>query len=410
MSAEPRLYDLVLLGATGFVGRLTAQHLARDAPPELRIALAGRSRERLEALRTELGGRAERWPLVVVDVSEAATVHDLTRSTRVLLTTVGPYLPRGLPVVKACASTGTAYADLTGETLFVRRSIDAAHARAQASGARIVHACGFESVPSDLGVGLTAARTAADGAGSLADTVLHIRSLRGGVSGGTVDSLRQQLAEVSADPAARGLVSRSDALLDQPLQHRRPRSRRRVLDRDAGTGIWHSRYALGAFNRQIVQRSDALTGGGYGPDFRYREVIDGGRGPRGVARAAAVAAGSAAFGAGMWFAPTRAVLDRVLPAPGAGPSEATLERGRFAVEVVARTTSGARYATTIGADLDPGYYGTAVMLAESGLSLALDDLPDVAGVLTPMVALGEALAVRLRRHDFVVRTERQGGR
>ena len=409
MSAEPRLYDLVLLGATGFVGRLTAQHLARYAPPELRVALAGRSRERLEALRAELGGRAATWPLAVVDVAEAATVHDLTRSTRVLLTTVGPYLHRGLPVVRACASTGTSYADLTGETIFVRHSIDAAHARAQASGARIVHACGFDSVPSDLGVGLTAARAAADGAGGLTETVLHIRSLRGGVSGGTIDSVRQQLIETTADPRARALVGRSDALLDAPPPRRRPRLRRPVLDRDRVTGTWNSPYPLGAFNSQIVQRSNALTAGGYGAGFRYREVLDGGRGPWGAVRAAALAAGSAAFGAGMSFPPTRAVLDRVLPEPGAGPSERTLEGGRFTVEVVAATTSGARYATTVGADLDPGYYGTAVMLAESGLSLASDDLPDVAGVLTPMVALGEALAVRLRRHDFVVKTARLGG-
>jgi short subunit dehydrogenase-like uncharacterized protein len=408
VSPGTRSYDLVLLGATGFVGRLTAQHLARYAPPGLRVALAGRSRERLEAVRAELGGLAAHWPLVVVDVAEAASVHDLTRSTRVLLTTVGPYLRRGLTVVKACADTGTDYADLTGETLFVRHSIDAAHAKAQASGARIVHACGFDSVPSDLGVGLTAARAAADGAGTLTGTVLHVRSLRGGVSGGTVDSLRQQLIEISADPQARALVGRSDALVDGPPRHARPSSsrRRRAVDRDPSTGVWQGPFLMGAFNRQIVQRSNALTGGGYGSGFRYREVVDGGRGPRGAARAAVVAGGSAAFGAGMWFRPSRALLDRVLPAPGSGPSERTLERGRFSVEVVAGTTSGARYRTTVGAEKDPGYYGTAVMLGESGLALALDELPAVAGVLTPMVALGEALAVRLRRQDFVVETVR----
>jgi short subunit dehydrogenase-like uncharacterized protein len=408
VSPGARSYDLVLLGATGFVGRLTAQHLARYAPPGVRVALAGRSRERLETVRAELGGRAAQWPLVVVDVAEAASVHDLTRSTRVLLTTVGPYLRRGLTVVKACADTGTDYADLTGETLFVRRSIDAAHAKAQASGARIVHACGFDSVPSDLGVGLTAARAAAEGAGTLTGTVLHVRSLRGGVSGGTVDSLRQQLIEIAADPEARALVGRSDALAEGPPRHGGRSSRRRVVDRDPSTGVWQGPFLMGTFNRQIVERSNALTGGSYGSGFGYREVVDGGRGPRGAARAAVVAAGSAAFGAGMWFRPSRALLDRLLPAPGSGPSESTLERGRFTVEVVAGTTSGARYRTTVGAEKDPGYYGTAVMLGESGLALALDQLPAVAGVLTPMVALGEPLAVRLRRQDFVVETARLG--
>jgi short subunit dehydrogenase-like uncharacterized protein len=406
VSPAARTYDLVLVGATGFVGRLTAQHLARYAPPELRIGLAARSRERLEAVRAGLGGSADRWPLVVLDVSDAASVYDLARSTRVLLTAVGPYLHRGLPVVRACAATGTDYADLTGETLFVRRSIDAAHGRARASGARIVHACGFDSVPSDLGVGLTAARAAADGAGTLTDTVLHLRSLRGGVSGGTVDSMRQQLIEIAADPVARALVGRPDALLDEPSQGRRRSSRARVVSRDPVTGVWQGPYLLGAFNRQIVQRSAALSGGAYGPGFRYREVVDGGRGPRGAAAAAAIAGGTAAFAAGMWFRPTRVLLDRVLPQPGAGPSERTLERGRFRIEVLATTTSGARYRTRVAADQDPGYHATAVMLGESGLSLACDALPDVAGVLTPMVALGESLAVRLRRHEFTFETTR----
>jgi short subunit dehydrogenase-like uncharacterized protein len=406
VSSGARSYDLVLLGATGFVGRLTAQHLARYAPPGVRVALAGRSRERLEAVRAELGGLAAHWPLVVVDVAEAASVHDLTRSTRVLVTTVGPYLHRGLPVVKACADTGTDYADLTGETLFVRHSIDAAHAKAQVTGARIVHACGFDSVPSDLGVGLTAARAAADGAGTLTATVLHVRSARGGVSGGTVDSLRQQLIEIAADPQARALVGRPDALLEAPARQRPRSSRRRLVDRDPATAVWQAPFLMGTFNRQIVQRSNALTGGSYGPEFRYREVVDGGRGPRGAARAAVVAGGSAALGAGMAFAPTRALLDRLLPQPGSGPSERTLQRGRFALEVVAGTTSGVRYRTTVAAEKDPGYYGTAVMLGESGLALVLDELPAVAGVLTPMVALGEALAARLRRHDFVLETSR----
>ena len=406
MSPGARSYDLVLLGATGFVGRLTAQHLARYAPPGVRVALAGRSRDRLEAVRAELGGLAAQWPLVVVDVAEAASVHDLARSTRVLVTTVGPYLHRGVTVVKACADTGTDYADLTGETLFVRRSIDLAHAKAQASGARIVHACGFDSVPSDLGVGLTAARAAADGAGTLTATVLHVRSARGGVSGGTVDSLRQQLIEISADPQARALVGRADALLDAPERQRRRSSRRRLVDRDPITGVWQAPFLMGVFNRQIVERSNALTGGSYGAEFRYREVVDGGPGPRGAARAAVVAGGSAAFGAGMWFPPTRALLDRLLPQPGSGPSEQTLQRGRFTLEVVAGTTSGARYRTTVSAEKDPGYYGTAVMLGEAGLALVLDELPAVAGVLTPMVALGEALAARLRRHDFVLETSR----
>ncbi len=406
MSPDVRPSQLVLLGGTGFTGRLTAQHLARYAPPGLRVALAGRSAERLAALRDELGGSAAAWPLVVVDVEDPDAVGDLARSTRVLVTTVGPYLRRGLALVRACAAAGTHYADLTGETLFVRQSIDAAHAAARATGARIVHACGFDAVPSDLGVALTAARARADGAGTLTDTVLHVRSLRGGVSGGTLDSMRQQLLAMAADPAARALVGRSDALVDTPRRRPAPHPRSSPVGRDRATGRWQAPFVLGAFNRQIVLRTDSLLGAPYGPEFRYREVVDTGPGLGGVLGAAALSGGTAALAAGLWFAPTRGVLDRVLPAPGGGPGERALERGRFRVVVDAGTTSGARYRTVVSAPLDPGYRGTAVMVAESGLSLALDELSGGGGVLTPQVALGNALVTRLRRHDFTFETVR----
>jgi len=402
-----RLHDLVLVGATGFVGRLTAQHLARYAPPGTRIALAGRSAERLEAVRAELGGTASSWPTVVVDVTDEDAAASLAASAKVVVSTVGPYLRYGLPLVRACAAAGSDYADLTGETLFVRRSIDAAHEEAAATGARIVHSCGFDSVPSDLGVGLCARQAAAERQGSLTETVLHVRSARGGVSGGTVDSLRQQLLETAGDPAARALVGRASALADGPQTAgvRRP-GRPAPVQRDPRSGQWQAPFVMGVFNRQVVLRSHALAHSAYGPEFRYREVVDTGRGAAGAARAAALAGGTAALVGGMAFAPTRALLDRVLPSPGSGPSEATMAGGRFAVEVDALTTTGARYRTTVAADKDPGYGATAVMLGESGLALALDDLPLRGGVLTPMVALGSALVERLRSHGFTVTTER----
>jgi len=406
-AAGSREHDLVLVGATGFVGRLTARHLARYAPAGTRIALAGRSPERLEALRSDLGGTAARWPLVTLDVAEEAGLAALARSTRVVLTTVGPYLRYGVPLVSACAEAGTDYADLTAEALFVRRAVDTGHASARRSGSRIVHACGFDSVPSDLGVGLCAARAAAEGEGQLTASVLHVRSMRGGFSGGTVDSLRQQLLEVRLQPSARAVLGRADALLDSPPGPGGRRSGHLALPgRDRPGGRWHAPYLLGVFNTQIVHRTDALLGGAYATTFRHREVIDTGRGVAGAAGAAAVAGGTAALVAGLWFAPTRAVLDRVLPAPGAGPSERLLERGRFCVEVLATTTTGARYRTRVAADIDPGYAGTAAMLGEAGLSLAFDELPGRSGVLTPWVAFGQRLAARLRTQGFTVQTDR----
>lgn len=408
-AARSRDFDLVLLGATGFVGRLTAQHLASQAPPGVRVALAGRSPERLAAVRQDLPGSAARWPLVTVDVSDDRGVAALAANTRVVLSTVGPYLRHGLPLVRACAAAGTDYADLTGETLFVRRSIHDCHVAAQQTGARIVHSCGFDSVPSDLGVGLAAALAMRDGHRGLGRTVLHVRSMRGGISGGTVDSLRQQLLEVSGRPDLRSVVSDPFSLADSTQQRRSgaggsgPRS---PVTWDPLTGTWLAPFVMGGFNRQIVHRTDALEGDDYGTDFRYREVVDTGSGGRGVVGAVAMVAGSTALMAGMSVAPTRRLLDRVLPKPGEGPSERTRRAGRFLVEVVAET-DGPSYVTTVGASLDPGYGATAVMLGESGLALALDELPTAGGVLTPMTALGESLARRLRGQGFTLSTQRR---
>src|SRR3954468_21665074 len=182
-----REHDVVVFGATGFVGRLTAAYLASHAPAGTRVALAGRSGEKLARSRGELGEVAAGWALVVADSGDLSALDDLAASTRVVATTVGPYLRYGLPLVVACARAGTHYADLTGETLFMRRSIDAADAAAKASGARIVHTCGFDSIPSELGVLTLHEHAAANGAGELGETTLVVRAMRGGASGGTID-------------------------------------------------------------------------------------------------------------------------------------------------------------------------------------------------------------------------------
>lgn len=402
-------FDLVLVGATGFVGRLTARHLAEQAPGGLRVALAGRSVDKLVSVRSALPGSASVWPVITVDTLDETAVGELARRTRVVASTVGPYLRYGLPLVRACAAAGTHYADLTGETLFVRQSIDAAHATARSTGARIVHSCGFDSVPSDLGVGLSAQQAAAEGAGELTGAVLHVRSLRGGVSGGTIDSLRQQLIESEQDPDAGRLAADERALVDEVSGRRYGSSEKGrggwPVGRDE-RGAWQAPFVMGAYNGQIVHRSNALAGWPYGREFTYREVVDTGRGPAGAVSAGALTVGLGALMAGMGNKVTRSLLDRVLPAPGQGPSDRQRQSGRFRVEVRADTTSGARYATTVAARHDPGYDGTAVMLGESALALAAgDDLGD-AGVVTPMVALGSCLPQRLRDRGFTVASER----
>lgn len=416
-----REFDIVLVGATGFVGRLTAAHLAEHAPSSVRIALAGRSLERLTEVRASLlPHRVEDWPLLVVDTTDAAAVAELAARTRVVVTTVGPYAKLGMPLATACASAGTHYADLTGEVLFVRDSIDANHEEAQRTGARIVHSCGFDSIPSDLGVWLTAQQVAADGEGTLGETVLHVRTLRGGVSGGTIDSMRQQAIE-SADPVRRRAVTDPHGL--SPDRSAEPPSRNRPSSDEFGllgkvqaatgtrydtvTKRWVAPFFMASFNTRIVRRSNALTDWSYGREFRYDEVMDTGSGPVGAVKAGLTSAVLGGLFAGMSTAPTRRLLDVVLPKPGEGPSEETMENGRFVMDVETTTTTGARYRTRVAAGYDPGYSGTAIMLGQAGLSLALDHLDSEGGVLTPAVAFGEALVSRLQGNDFEFTTTRR---
>lgn len=397
---DRRDLDIAVFGATGFVGRLLAGYLAGHAPAGVRIGLAGRSRERLAAVRRELVAAAAEWPLLVADSGDPASLDALARSASVVATTVGPYRTVGMPLVGACARAGTQYADLTGEVLFMRDSIDIHHDTARRTGARIVHACGFDSIPSDLGVLQLHTAVAAKGAGELEDTTLVVTALKGGVSGGTLASMTTQLAEMRSDPGLRRVVDDAYALSPDRAEEPSLGDERDLMGvrRDADLGLWVGPFVMAGANTRVVRRSNALQGWAYGRRFRYREVMGLGTGPAAPLLGAAMTVGLAGLVTGLTFAPTRALLGRVLPSPGEGPSEKTREAGRFRVDIHATTSGGHRYRSTVAGRGDPGYAATAVMLGETALCLALDGarLPDRAGVLTPATALGLPLIERLR--------------
>jgi short subunit dehydrogenase-like uncharacterized protein len=395
-----REHDVVLFGATSFVGRLTAEYLLRAATPQTRIALAGRSLARLSELQASLGARAADWPLLVADAADERSLSELAGGARSVASTVGPYRRYGLALVEACARAGTHYADLTGEVLFMRDAIDRFDAIAAGSGARIVHGCGFDSIPSDLGVLLLHEAATADGAGQLEDTTLVVRALKGGASGGTVASLKgavddarsdRELARILADPYALSPDRAAEPSLGAEGDLRGVRH-------DKQLGMWVGPFIMGAINTRAVRRSNALQDWAYGRRFRYREVMGFGSGPAGALQAGALAAGVGALAAGLSIGPSRTVLDRVLPSPGEGPSERRRRRGFFRIEIHARTSSGAGYVARVAAQGDPGYNATSVMFGESSLCLALDAdrLAPRAGVLTPATAMGDALVERLR--------------
>ncbi|MBS9372363.1 saccharopine dehydrogenase family protein [Rhodococcus sp. B50] len=404
--------DIVVYGATGFVGRLTAAYLAENLPTGVAVGLAGRSRTKLEKLASDLGTD---WRLIEANADDPDSLTALAESTRVVITTVGPYAVYGLPLVQACAEAGTDYVDLTGEVLFHRESIDRFDDVARRTGARIVHSCGFDSVPSDLGVHALYRAAEADGNLPLTDTTFVLGSFRGGVSGGTIDSLRRQIDAVRKDSTARKIAARPYSLSPDPT--REPDLGRQndfaFVDGKSVAPELSGRLApfvMASYNTRIVRRSNALRDWSYGRRFRYREVMSVGSSPLSPVLAGLVGLGTGALAAGLSFPPTRFVLDKLLPAPGEGPSEKTRENGYFTVDLYASTESGARYTARFGAQGDPGYKATAVMLAESALSLALggDALHAGGGVLTPAVAFGDVLVERLRAAGFEITARRLG--
>ncbi len=395
-----RDFDVVLFGATGFTGQLVAERLAQRAPEGTRIALAGRSLAKLGSVRDGLGDRASGWPLLLADSANQATLTKLARSTVALATTVGPYAKYGLPLVEACAKAGTHYVDLTGEVLFMRDSIDAFDETARGTGARIVHACGFDSIPSDLGV-----LVLHEVAGPLAETTLLVKDARGGFSGGTLASGREQAIAMAADPAAREIVADPYSL--SPERAAEPDGGSQDdsdSEADLNSAVhhpelgWLAPFVMGPTNTRVVRRSNALAGYPYSRTFRYQEAMSFGEGISARAKATGVTAGMGAVGAALGFGPIRSGMGKVLPKPGEGPSAEDRAAGYFRLEIHGWGLDGEHYVATVAADGDPGYAATSLMLAEAVLLAASGDpdLPDRAGVLTPATGLGMPLVERLR--------------
>jgi short subunit dehydrogenase-like uncharacterized protein len=405
MTDNSREFDVVVFGATGYVGVLTAKYLAEHAPAGTRVALAGRNEAKLEQTRASLPSAAHEWPLIVADADSPASLDAMAARTRVVCTTVGPYLKYGEALLAAVVNAGTDYVDLTGEVPFVRYSIDKFSEQAAATGARIVHACGYDSIPSDVGVHLLHQRITADGEGELTDTTMVVK-MRGGLSGGTFDSMRV-IADLARQPETRRVLTNPHALSSGPGEVKRVDRKSEPSDAaifsaskvDPSLKGALAPFIMASYNTRIVRRTNYLLDGIYGDRFRYAETMAVGRNPvLSRVAAGAVAAGMGGLFGGLAFKPTRSILDRVLPKPGEGPSEKTRENGFFEHRTYTTTTTGKRYMATVAAKGDPGYKATAMILGESALTLALDrdKLPDRHGVLTPVAAMGDALVDRLR--------------
>ncbi|MFO8148808.1 MAG: saccharopine dehydrogenase NADP-binding domain-containing protein, partial [Trueperaceae bacterium] len=364
------------------------------APGGLRWALGGRDGERLERLRAGLGVDAG---VVLADAHDPASLAALARSSRVVISTVGPYARHGTPLVAACVEAGTHYADLTGEVTWMRASIDAFHDGARASGSKIVHACGFESVPSDVGLWWLQRHAVARHGRPCSRVVHGFGPMTGGVSGGTVASAVAMREAAAADPQVRRALADPDLLAPGGVPS--PRVRRPWWPRrDPELGAWTAPFFMAGVNERVARRTRALAGEPWGPGFRYRECWRA----SGWLDAAAVALAGVIGPALLAIGPLRRwAARRVLPRPGEGPSAEARARGLFRTRLVGRVDGiDEPVVGHVACDLDPGYGATALMLREAGLSLALDDLGDEGGVLTPATAFGERLVARLRRAGF----------
>jgi short subunit dehydrogenase-like uncharacterized protein len=376
-----RKFDVVVLGATGFTGRLVAEHLVARHPngADLSWAMAGRSADKLAAVRDEIGAPAD-TPLLVADSADPASMRDLCADTRCVLTTVGPYQLYGEPLVAACAATGTDYVDLCGEPAWMRKMIDAHHAKAQASGARIVFSCGFDSIPFDLGVWLLQDEASRVLGGPVPRVRGRVRKMKGTFSGGTAASLKATMAAAMAEPGVLALLRDPFALTPGFSGPEQPHGMKPMLDE--ALGEWVAPFVMAPINTRNVHRSNFLLGHPWGAGFVYDEMLVTGPGEKGEAIAKAVAA------------------DKSMGAtdlkPGEGPSKEEREAGHYDVLFLGAAADGRQVRVVVTGDRDPGYGSTSKMIAAAAICL-LRDCPDTGGgVWTPAAAMGGRLVARLR--------------
>jgi short subunit dehydrogenase-like uncharacterized protein len=393
---HPR-YHVVVFGATSFVGQILCRYLLETygAGRDLKWAVAGRSSQKLEALRIELGEAAGSVDMIAVDAIDEASLRRMCDRTNVVASTVGPYALYGEPLVKVCAESGTDYCDLTGEVPWMQRMIARYESTAQSSGARIIHCCGFDSIPSDLGVWFLQQQAQASFGKMCSRVKLRVKAARGGVSGGTIASLMNVLKESDTDPEIRRQLANPYSLCGDASNQRvmQPSGNDILFDTDFMS--WTAPFVMSSINTRIVHRTNAILGYPYGSNFAYDESVLTGGGLRGWCRATA-----SKLGLGLaLLGPIRRMLARcLLPKPGQGPTPLQQQQGFFDIRLFGRTESGQTLRVKVTGDRDPGYGSTAKMLGEAAVCLARDvsKTECKGGFWTPASAFEDKLVPRLR--------------
>ena len=414
---QKRSYAVVLYGATSFVGQITAHYLAQfladkdnqngpDSEP-VTWAIAGRDQEKLEKLQTELsaaqkGGKAEaKVDIIVANSNDDATLDEMTKQTQVIISTVGPYLKYGEPLIKSCTKNGTDYVDLTGEAIFIKDMMDKYQDDAKKSGARIVNSCGFDSIPSDLGVYFTQRQAEEKFDESCTVINMRVKAAKGGLSGGTIASMATIFEEVGQNKSRRKQVANPYLLNDDEDAPNVRQDNVSKPEYDDEHARWLAPFVMASINTRIVHRSNQLLDYEYGRDFKYDEAMWMKDGVKGKLMSYGMSIGLLGFATAMMIKPSRELLSKhVLPKSGSGPSKEEQENGYFDIRFFGKNAKNDTINTKVTGDKDPGYGSTSRMLAQSALCLAQDiDKNDVeGGFWTPASAMGDKLLTRLETH------------
>lgn len=392
-------FDIIVFGATSFVGQIMTRYMSEQfADGSISWAIAGRSDSKLKALSEDVG--LSNIEMIVADATDDAALEAMCARTKVVISTVGPYALYGDALVKACAESGTHYCDLSGEPQWIRKMQEQHEDAAKKSGALIVHCCGFDSIPSDLGVHFLQ-QNALEVSGQTLNTInMRVVKMKGGPSGGTVASIVNMVKEAASDADLRKQLKDPYSLC--PPNHgfsARQHDVKVAYDDDYGS--WVAPFVMAAINTRVVHRSNALSDKSYGADFMYEEAVVTGKGGRGKRMARATAWGMGGFVVGLAIPPVRWLLETlVLPKPGEGPSEKAQLNGEFDLLFMGTTVDGEPIQCRVTGDRDPGYGSTAKMLAQAAACLA-QDIPKntPGGFWTPATIMGDALIDRLRDHS-----------
>lgn len=404
-------YDLIVFGATSFVGQILTTYLCdyfseqNKSGEQIQWAIAGRSSSKLDTLKKQLGDKAQNLDIIIADVNDSDAIQALCNQTRVVVSTVGPYALYGEAMIKACVETGTDYCDLTGETQWIKKMIDKYQSQAERSGARIVHCCGFDSVPSDMGVYFLQKQAQQQWNAPATEVKMRVKVLKGGASGGTVASLINLIQEAVADPELRKALVNPYLLAPQNHTFTTRQHYVKSAEFDADFDAWIAPFVMSAINERIVHRSNALANNAYGANFSYNEAMLTGQGWNGRIKAYSLVAGLGAFMLAAVSKPISKVMERyMLPKPGEGSSLEEQRSGCFDLRFIGKSDAGQTLRVKVTGDRDPGYGSTGKMLGQAALSLALDHQKDgkqtgrKGGFWTPATMFDDRYIARLEQH------------